>query len=222
MRPMIMLSVVMATAKKKGFPPIVIVLLVVGILVVLGGGYSLMNKGGMMKGSMMGGPNAVTSIKDALTKSVSMECEYEEGTTKTKAWIKNGAIRADVVSEDEQSNGSFIMKDKDKKMYFWNEKEGYVMTIPDSEEVEGSESTESSPTNDIMKDLEEYKDHCKPAVVSDSLFNPPSDVTFQDMSEMMNGSGSGMSEEEVKKMMEQYQSEDTSPEDYMQPDDSGY
>jgi hypothetical protein len=67
----------MATAK-KGFPPIVIVLIVVGVLVVAAGAFFMLNKGKMMGSSMMGG-NAFTSIKDALTKSVSLECEYTDG-----------------------------------------------------------------------------------------------------------------------------------------------
>ncbi len=211
----------MAKVAKKGLPPLAIALLVVGLLVVGAGAYFIMNKGSMPGGGMMQGSNAITSIKDALTKSVSLECEYEDGTTKTKAWIKNGAIRADVTGADAQSSGSMIMKDKEKKMYFWNEEGGWVMTIPDSDETTTGEVPESNSTSDIMKDLEQYKDSCKPAVVSDSLFNPPADVTFTDMSKMMEGSG--VNEEEYKKMMQQYQNEVPAAEDYMQPsEDSGY
>lgn len=37
----------------------------------------------------------------------------------------------------------------------------------------------------MMASMEKYKDSCKPAVVADSEFTPPTDVTFQDMSKMM-------------------------------------
>ncbi len=192
-------------AAKKGFPPIVIILIVVGVVVVAAGAFFMMNKGNM--GSMMSGSNAVTSIKDALTKSVSLECEYTDAqNVKAKYFIKNGAIRADMESSDPEQTGSMIMKDK--AIYSWKGKEGFVMHLPESkDEGESIDSKESSEADDVIKDLEAYKDKCKPSVVSDSLFNPPSDVDFQDMSKMMNQSG--MSDEELNEMMKQYQGGDS-------------
>ncbi len=194
----------MATAK-KGFPPIVIVLIVVGVIVVAVGGFFMMNKDKM--GSMMSGSNAVTSIKDALTKSVSLECEYVDAqNVKSKYYIKNGAIRADMESSDPEQTGSMIMKDR--KIYSWKGKEGFMMEIPESkDEGDSMNSKESNEADNLIKDLEEYKDKCKPSVVSDSLFTPPAEVEFQDMSKMMQGSG--MSEDELNKMMEQYKGGDS-------------
>ena len=65
-----------------------------------------------------------------------------------------------------------------------------------------------------MAQMEKYKDSCKPAVVSDSLFVPPIDIKFQDYSQMMKSvlsitPGQGSSEDYQKaaqKMMEQYKS----------------
>lgn len=189
-------------AAKKGLSPLVIAIIVIAVLVVGAGAYFMMNSDKKMGSSMMGENNAITSIKDALSKSVSMECVYEAEGTKTTAWIKNGAIRADVMGSDPQNSGSMIMKDNEKKMWFWNEEGGWTMDIPDSEGVEGSDQGANSQTQDIMKDLEQYKDSCKPAVVSDDKFSPPSDVEFMNMSDMMNGS---VDEEQMKKMIEQYQ-----------------
>lgn len=153
--------------------------------------------------------NVVTSIKDALSKSASLECTYtdEEGR-QSKTFMKNGAVRSDFTGKTTEDTGSAIITAK--KMYMWNaNKEGFMMDIP--EVTPSAESTTETDTNsqnaqkdEIMKDLEQYKESCKAAVVSDSLFTPPSDVKFTDYSQMMQqnpGAGSGISEEQ----MQQYQ-----------------
>jgi len=171
----------MATAKKSSNAPKIIIIVV--ILLLLGvGAYFVLGNG---KNSMMGSAvNKITSAKDMLTASVSMHCEYTEGGINSKVDIKNGAIRLDTTGSSEEQNGSIIIKDQ--KMYIWNaNKEGYVYDVPDEESTDGTGETKDSQKEDLMKSLEEYKDACKPGVVSDSLFNPPSDVTFTDMNSMM-------------------------------------
>lgn len=131
--------------------------------------------------------NAITSIKDALSKSVSLECTYtDEKGTKTVARIKNGAVRADITSSNENESGSVIVKDK--KMYFWNKTSVFMMDLSATEVTGTPQNGQSQGQNqekDLMAGLEKYKDNCKPAVVSDSLFTPPSDVKFQDFSQML-------------------------------------
>lgn len=194
-------------AKKKS--PIIPIIIVIAILALAGLAWFMMKgKSSMMGGSAKG--SAFSSIKDALTKSVSLKCEFDENGTHTITYIKNGAIRADMTNPNPEQSGSMIMKEK--KMYFWKDKEGYVMEVPDYKDTEEVKDTEKpSQSDDFMKELEAYKDKCNADVVSDSLFNPPSDVTFSDMSQMMpsgmpkvdeNGQ---MNEEEVKKYMQQYQ-----------------
>ena len=172
---------------KKGIPKIAIIIVAI-VIVVIGAGFFLMNNPMVQKGLDVGSGGAFSTIKDALSKSVSLECEYPDpqGTT-TKVWIKNGAIRSDMNGTADQGAGSMIMKDK--KMYIWNNKEGIVMEL-DDKKTSGDTSLDSKDTNEaeeLIKDLEEYKDKCKPTVVSDSLFTPPSDVEFNDMSKMMEG-----------------------------------
>lgn len=203
----------MAKGEKKGIPKIVIIIIVV-VVILLGAGFFLMNNPTLQKGLDMGTGGKYSSIKDALTKSVSLECEYTdpEGAS-SHVWVKNGAIRADMTGGDTESNGSTIIKDK--KMYFWNEKGGYVVTIPDVTPVEGMEDASTdNQSEDFLKDLEEYKENCKPAVVSDSLFSVPTDIEFQDMSKIIEnfappsgGNEAGYSEEEMKKLIEQYSGE---------------
>lgn len=198
----------MAKAKKSPVLPIVIVVVVLAILGIVG--YLLMNKGGTSMG-LKKGAGTFTSIKDALSKSVSLECEYKDAAgNSTKSYIKNGAMRADMVAVNDADSGSVIMKDK--KMYFWHGNKGYMMDVPDPKEGEKVETTDkNSKEDEFLNEMEQYKDQCKASVVSDSLFTPPSDVDFASMSEMM---PSGMpkmdangqyNEEEVNKYMQQYQ-----------------
>ena len=196
----------MAKSEKKGFPKVIAIIVIV--LVVAGAAaYFLLGKEKM--GSIMQSATPFTSIKDALTKSVSLECEYTDPENRvTKVWIKNGAVRSDMTGSNPEDNGSVIMKDK--KLWMWNSQGAFMMTIPDVTPVEGEEAESTNQSDQILKDLEEYKEDCKPAVVGDDKFTPPSDIDFQDMSKMMEGvtvpaqGSSGYSEEEVKKMMEQY------------------
>lgn len=171
----------MAATKKSSNTPKIIIIVV--ILLLLGvGAYFVLGNG---KNSMMGSAvNKITSAKDMLTASVSMHCEYDENNMHSKVDIKNGAVRVDSTGQTEDQNGSIILKGK--KMYMWRGTEGYVYDIPDEVDENGKTvDSQSAQKEDLMKSLEAYKDACKPAVVSDSIFNPPSDVTFSDVNSMM-------------------------------------
>jgi hypothetical protein len=175
----------MATKNSKGM---YLVIGVIVILLALFAFYFMSSKKNLTGplGSTKGG-NVFTSIKDALSKSVSLECTFsDESGRKTTSYIKNGAIRADIVSSIADESGSVILKDN--KTYFWNNKGGFVMTVKPDANTAGGNPVQSQGDS-IMKDLEKYKDSCKASVVSDSLFTPPSNVKFTDLSELMKGGG---------------------------------
>lgn len=198
-------------AKKSTFnPKLLIVGVIVLILVGVGAFMMMGNKGTNTTSSS--GSNAFTSIKDALSKSLSLQCEFTDSDGRSsKVYIKNGAVRGDFSGATVEESGSMIMRDK--KMYVWNGAQGFMMELPDENMDYDGDGTTQNQGESFMKEIEQYKESCKPAVVSDSLFTVPSDVTFSDMSKMMDGmmegaeEGTGMSEEELKKMMEQYQTE---------------
>lgn len=160
------------------------ILIVLVLVLLIGGGafFYLSNskKGTPSSSSSNPVENTFSSIKDALSKSVSLQCNFTDETgRKTTSYIKNGAIRADIEAQKEEESGSVIVKDK--KMYFWSKESAFMMDLS-STEVTG---TPQNQENDLMAGLEKYKESCKPAVVSDDLFNIPSDVKFQDFSQMM-------------------------------------
>lgn len=162
---------------KQGFIIAAVIIVILGAL-----GYFYFGKSASLPGTKS---TVFTSIQDALSKSLSLKCEYTDPNgTKTTAYIKNGAVRADTTSSKAEESGSVIVKDK--KMYFWNAQGGFMMEIPDVTPEPGFQAPkESNQAEDIMKDLESYKDSCKAAVVADSLFTPPGDVNFTDFSKMM-------------------------------------
>ncbi len=171
------------------------------LLLVLGaGGYFYLSSRGMapkVPGAMVGnnksgGDSVFTSIKDALSKSVSLKCVYkdEEGV-ETTSYIKNGAVRVMMAgSADLNESNNFIMKDM--KMYMWSDttKEGIVLTIEEPKDIspfptlpdqEENDNDGSGQQESILATIEKYKDACKPEVVADSMFAVPTDVKFQDM-----------------------------------------
>ncbi len=168
-------------------------ILIVGVVVLLlvgGGAYVVMKSksgGGLPTITNPSGQtgSVFSSIKDALSKSLSLECSFtDDSGRQTKSYIKNGAVRADITASDPKESGSVIVKDN--KIYFWNSEGGFLMALPSGTPAAGQTGTGSqSSAGDILNTLEENKANCKPAVVADSLFIPPANVQFQDFSTMM-------------------------------------
>jgi hypothetical protein len=163
-------------------------LLILGaaLVVILAVGF-LMFRGG---GSVPGLSSPEDLVASALTGSGSVKCEYtgEDGAVVT-AYVKNGMVRTDVTGGPE-GDGSFLMKDK--TVWTWQDstKQGMTYTIPDVAPVEGETAeTEGNMSDEVERDLEQYKDSCTSESIPDSMFEVPGDVTFQDFSQMM---GDGM------------------------------
>lgn len=187
--------------KKKNSP--IIILLVLIVIALLGAiAIRLLSSKNSSQESTSQPQNAFTSIRDALSKSISLECKITDSQGRvTNAYIKNGAVRADMVGQDPKDSGSIIMKDK--VLYLWNSEGAFKMSLPDNPNAMNESSGGSNQGNQLLDDLDNYKNNCKVSSVSDSLFVPPTDVNFSDMSEMMK-SGKP-SEEEIKELMNKYQ-----------------
>lgn len=156
-----------------------------------------------------------SSIKDALSRSMSLECTYtDDSGRKSVTYIKNGAVRSDFTAENTAQSGSMIMKDN--KMYFWNGKEGMMMEFDPSAMTGEAGSPPKNVTpgqqkpEDVVGALEKFKEFCKNATVSDSLFTPPADVEFTDVASMTKGmpaipTGGTMTQEQIEALQKQYQ-----------------
>jgi len=165
---------------KKVLPIVAVVLLLIVAGFFLKGtkkpGTSLLNK---PEG------NVFNSIKDALSKSLSLKCVYkDEQGVQTTTYIKGGAVRVimEGIKDKEQPNTIIL---KDKKMYMWNEisKTGFTYSITEPKVTPGQVTENSGDKNEsVLAEIEKYKDSCKTEVIADSFFVPPTDVKFQDMS----------------------------------------
>ena len=146
------------------------------------------------KGSMF------TSIKDALSKALSLECMYtDEKGDATKTYIKGGSVHVSLTLKNPTPDGYSETLLKDKKMYMWNPttKKGMVYTLPEKmmanltpqptsvSAMPKERETDENKGDSFLSQVEKYKDACKPATLADSLFTIPTDVTFQDMSKLM-------------------------------------
>lgn len=192
---------------------------IVGALLILGvGGYFMTQQStnSALNSKKVEETSSFTSIQDALSKSLSLQCTFtDEDGKKTKTYIKSGAVRTDFTGAKAEDSGSMIMKDK--KLYTWtnDKKEGFMMTVPEvtpgQTNIPGSatgDANRSQQATDVLTALDKFKDSCKPATVADSLFTPPSEIKFTDFSNMMKQftqpTGGAINGDSVKDLMEKY------------------
>lgn len=174
----------------KKILPVLVILILLGV-----GGYFYMTSKGTIPKTPFGtannstGGNVFTSIKDALSKSMSLKCVYkDEKGAETVSYIKGGAVRVMVTETGEtEQYGNILMKDK--KMYMWSDKtkQGFTLMIKEPENIspipeKGNESSQKGNDQEsVLAQIEKYKDACKVEVIADSYFTVPSGVQFQDM-----------------------------------------
>lgn len=192
---------------------------IVGALLILGvGGYFMTQQStnSALNSKKVEETSSFTSIQDALSKSLSLQCTFtDEDGKKTKTYIKSGAVRTDFTGAKAEDSGSMIMKDK--KLYTWtnDKKKGFMMTVPEvtpgQTNIPGSatgDANRSQQATDVLTALDKFKDSCKPATVADSLFTPPSEIKFTDFSNMMKQftqpTGGAINGDSVKDLMEKY------------------
>lgn len=163
-------------------------LIILVIVLIVIGGFVYFSKGSkplgtqVEKGSSSTQKNIFTSIKDAMTKSLSLKCEYQGEHGKTTTYLKGNNVRVMYQAlEGDGKSGHAIMKDNQIWIWTEGEKEGLVFNIEESDKNTQEPKTETN-REQILDELEKYKNQCSAAVVSDSMFTPPSGVDFKDMS----------------------------------------
>lgn len=126
------------------------------------------------------------SIRDAMSKSLSLECKYTEKETTVTAYIKGKSVRSD--QEYQGTKTSVIIKDN--KMWLWTSKDnqGMVLDLTESSQNQAGQSGTTNP-DEVIEAIEKYKQNCRQTIVADSLFNPPTNINFQDLSQMLKNFG---------------------------------
>lgn len=121
---------------------------------------------------------AVT-VEDALAGSGSVRCTFNEDETGASGvlYVKDGVIRSDIDNADGITNSVIV---NPEQVYFWQEgdPQGFIYANPGNQ-GDPSAPTGSLPTREqIEASLRSQNVDCDAALLSNSYFTPPSDVTF--------------------------------------------
>ena len=178
------------------------VLLILMPLVVLGGaGYwyftndSSTDQGPMQKVKDGKEQTYSGNLKDIVGLGKSLKCTWSNETTEGTSWIKGNKVYTQVSTSEGTSNVIF----KDNCTWSWasdysSETMGikFCFESGDMEDIEDTEVdlekyAESLENQDLDDSIAEVNYNCRPAVVNDSKYNPPSDINFSSWEELMQG-----------------------------------
>jgi len=91
-------------------------------------------------------------------------------------------------SETDNKGQKYYVILKDQKLWSWSDKDKNGLLI-DISDTQSKAQTGQKSEEDIIDEVEQHKENCKPTVVSDLMFNPPSDINFQDLGQMFKNFG---------------------------------
>ncbi len=178
----------------------VIIAIIVVVLVVIGGGAALVmanNSKDEAKKAETSHAATETSLSALQAKGEPRKCtfssEVKNGTYSGTAYFSSDKqMRNDyksTVSGTERNGGMIITGDT---QYFWNTetKKGFKTAIKASDTSKSSSSSSSSNTSQSSSDSNvdtkaKYNFHCESWTVDESKFTPPSDITIQDLTQVM-------------------------------------
>jgi hypothetical protein len=158
-------------------------------------------------------------ISQAMLNNASMRCEIKkkDGSDVITYEIKGKKTKASGASLSGNKGTGYVLNDGSDYMYIWNslEKKGVKMSLktvdPSASPIAGQKYDDFS-NEDTQKTYENqgYTYNCEEVSLADSIFVAPADVTFTDLSTMMDSMkqmqaprGSSIpSEADQKKMIE--------------------
>lgn len=128
-------------------------------------------------------------LSNLTQKNQSMNCTYEGPNGTTTSYVKGEKSRTENAASGIYGNtindGEFV--------YIWDStsKKGQKYLVPEASEPQESDEDYEAPTqeelaqfNDIMEQMEDFEADCQNENIPDSMFVPPSDITFSDMTQM--------------------------------------
>ncbi|MCC7356819.1 MAG: hypothetical protein IT410_04400 [Candidatus Doudnabacteria bacterium] len=135
--------------------------------------------------------NGIESIKDAMSKGLTLECSYtDEQNQKFVSYVKGKSVRSIIENPSSSSTPSnFLLIGT--TMYMWpsgGPNQGFTITVDEEaakkaqEQTQGAGDVDKATNTDLIGTLETYKNNCKQSSVDDSLFEKPANINFQDFS----------------------------------------
>ena len=172
---------------KKGLPIIIaiVAIVVVGVLawMFLGKGEISMPVPGaeIKKGAGEAGEEFVGKIKEVVALGAPMKCTYTQGDTSGTSYIQGKKMYSEMTAQGKQ--GFVIIKDNCLWSWSQGETQGFKTCFEEDFWEMGEEATEEGQAS--VPTEAEYR--CAPAVFADSKFNPPANINFLSIEEMMEG-----------------------------------
>ena len=118
-----------------------------------------------------------SALTAAIELGIPLRCSYTIGNTEVQGYVKGDQWRGKIRQEGEEGVAEVIMKDD--CMWSWAERDERGMKM-----CFDTEDGESMWNQDEITDTG-VQYICEPAAVNDDLFDPPSEVTFTDVWDMM-------------------------------------
>ena len=152
------------------------ILPIIIIVAIAAGAYFLFGK----KGGGVGNARSFATLKAAVDLGIPMKCTYKVEGYEYEGYIKGEKWRGKVKSAD-GNIGEVIMKDNCMWSWTTETEQGVKMCF---EEAEGEEDVWSQ--QDTTPDID-Y--NCLPTAITDSRFDPPGNINFLDMDQMIQQQG---------------------------------
>jgi hypothetical protein len=131
--------------------------------------------------------NYTGTLKKIMGLGVSLKCTWSQGDNYSgTTWVKENKFYGEINSQGKTNQVIF----KDDCMWTWTsaEEQGIKMCFQ-PEEAEEMISGEAEATEGGQTMPADVNYSCQPAVFTDAKFNPPSDIEFMDLDQMMQGMG---------------------------------
>ena len=166
--------------------PIIIVLLLVALGI---GAWSFLGKNGkkeipavpipgeVKKEAGEEGESFTGKLKQVITRGVPMKCTVNQDNFSGTSYIKGKKVYSEIT----QGGKEAFMIMVDKCMWNWSKDENQGVKMCFDEDVWDSDEEGTVPID------AQY--NCRPTIISDSKFNPPANINFLDMDQMMEGFG---------------------------------
>lgn len=136
--------------------------------------------------SSQGQKEAVDLVLSAFEGRGSIKCTYSNNDSIGTAYVKNGMVRVEGTAISDGRDGNIILKNDTLWAWGTGDDTGFMLTNVSEFQKDLANSSEEyvTDTSNIRKTIEESSPTCNAEDISDSVFDPPANVKFQDYSSL--------------------------------------
>jgi hypothetical protein len=141
------------------------------------------------------------TLQAAVKLGIPMKCTYTVEGMEAEGWIKGQQYRGKMKNQQGQV-GEVLMKDN--CMWTWDETKGQGVKMcfdpEENQDLWDPQTWDETETEGTQPPDVDY--HCNPAVVTEAQFQPPANIEFMDLDQMMQGlkEGAAPNQEQLDQM----------------------